>query len=280
MRLLWTEAIAPGLQGLALAREGGRLLARDGRHGLFVLDDRGRRLEHRPAPAGLVAACIAADGNTFAAVGNDGKVWLFEKDLTTRWERTFGPGSAVALDSFGDRVAVADAAGGLVLLDRDGRPLWRATCPRPLRLLSFVAEAAVVVGNADFGLLTCFDARGNLLWRDAPVTHAGSLSASGDGSVIALACYSDGLCCYGVNQPRPRVVNTAPCRLADVSYDGKTFLTVGLDDRVYLRDPEGIAKAEWTLASRAVAVALAPRGDRAAVALADGTVMMLQTDGD
>lgn len=279
MRPLWTEAVAPGLQGMAPAREGGRLLAWDGRHGLYLLDNRGRRVEHRPAPAGLVAAASAGDGNSFAAVGNGGQVWMFEKDLMTRWEKPIGHGSAVALDSFGGHVAAADTAGGLSLFDRDGGLLWRVTFPRPLRLLSFVAEAAVVVGSSDFGLLTCLDAGGNSLWRDAPVTHAGSLSVSGDGGVIALACYSDGLCCYGVKQSKVRVVNAAPCRLADVSYDGRTFLTVGLDDRLCLRDAEGVVKAERALPSRPVAVALTPLGDRVAVALGDGTVMMLQTGG-
>jgi hypothetical protein len=279
MRLLWTEAVAPGLQGLSLAREGGRLLAWDGRHGLYLLDGAGKRVAHRPPPSGLVAACTAGDGNSFAAAGNAGQVWQLEKDLSTRWEREIPHASAVAVDSFGEHVAASDGPGGLHLLDRDGRPLWRVLCPRPLRFLSFVPEAAVVVGSSDFGFLTCFDASGTSLWRDAPVTHAGSLAVSGDGGAIALACYSDGLCCYSVRESGPRVVSAAACRLADVSYDGRVFVTVGLDDRLYLRDADGVAKGERALPSRPVAVALTPRGERVAVALADGTVQMLQTGG-
>jgi hypothetical protein len=171
--------------------------------------------------------------------------------------------------------------GGLHLFDYEGQPLWRIACPRPLRFLSFVPEASVVIGSADFGLVVCCGAAGGLLWRDVPVAHTGALAASGDGSVIALACYSDGLCCYGLRQSRPRSLRaTAPCRLADVTYDGRTFLTTGLDDRICLRDANGSARAEWTLPARPVTLSLAPLGDRAVVALPDGKIQMLATRSD
>jgi hypothetical protein len=278
LHLLWTAEVAPGLQGMALAREGGNLLARDGRHGLFLFDSRGHRLAQQPALAEMVSACCAADGNSFAAIGAAGQVWLLGKDLTPRWERTIPQGLAVAIDSFGDHVAAADGSGGLHVFDRDGKPLWRTAGPRPLRFLAFVAEAAAVIGSADFGLVTCCDGLGRTLWRDAPVAHTGSLAVSGDGGVVALASYSEGLCCYGVRQSRARSLRAAaPCRLADVSYDGRTFLTAGLDDQVCLRDASGVALTKWALPARPVALALAPLGDRVAVALANGTVHVLAT---
>jgi hypothetical protein len=277
LRLLWTAEVAHSLTGLALAREGGRFLAWDLRHGLYLFDAEGQRLAHCPAPPGMAGAACAADASRVAAVGAAGQVWSFGADLTPRWERTVkAPGVAVALDSFGDRVAVADGAGGLHLFDRDGRPAWRAACLRPLRFLAFVAEAAFVVGSADFGLVACHDHAGRCSWRDAPVAHTGSLAASGDGGVVALACYSEGLYCYGLSRVGARIMSAAaPCRLADVSYDGRTFLTAGLDDRVCLRSTDGTVLADWACPARPVAVALAPLGERAVVALADGRVQAL-----
>ena len=93
--------------------------------------------------------------------------------------------------------------------------------------------------------------------RDAPVTHTGSLTINGDGSVVAIARYGDGLCCYGARQSRPRILRAAaPCRLADVSYDGRVFVTASLDDRVSLRDANGIARADWALPARPVGILL------------------------
>jgi hypothetical protein len=69
----------------------------------------------------------------------------------------------------------------------------------------------------------------------------------------------------------------APCRLADVSYDGRTFLTAGLDDRVWLRDADGGVLSEWALPARPVALALSSAGDRASVAMANGSVHVLAT---
>jgi hypothetical protein len=278
MRVLWSAEAAPSLQGLAMAREGGRILAWDCRRGLFLFDARGHLIQNRSAPAEMMTACCAADGASFAAIGVAGQVWLLDQQLLPRWERAIPQGAAVALDSFGDRVAAADAAGGLHLFDGQGQPLWRSKCPRPLRFLTFVPEVSVLLGCADFGLVLCCDALGRCIWRDAPVTHTGSLAASGNGSVVAQAGYSDGLCCYGVRQARPQALRgTAPCRLADVAYDGRTFLTAGLDDRIALRDENGSIVATETLPARPVALALAPAGDRAAVALMNGTIQMLTT---
>jgi hypothetical protein len=279
MRLLWSAEAAPALQGLALAREGGRLLAWDARHGLFLFDSRGHRLVHRAPQADTVNACCSGDGASFATLSRSGLVRLLDQELMPRWEQRFPQeGSALALDSFADRIAVADAAGGLHLLDGQGKSVWQVTSPRPLRFVTFIPEVAALFGSADFGLVLCCDALGRCVWRDTPVTHTGSIAASGDGSILAVARYSDGVCCYGLQQNRPHVVRgTAPSRLADVSYDGRFFLTAGLDDRLCLRDATGGELAVQTLPARLAALALAPAGDRAALALANGTILVYAT---
>jgi hypothetical protein len=278
MRLLWTAEAAPALRGLAMAREGGRILVRDSRRELVLYDARGHCRAQWQASGELMAAGNSADGARHATIDAAGHVCLLERDLTLRWERTIAGGLAVAIDSFGDRVAAADSSGGLHLFDGDGQLLWHSAWPRPLRFLAFVAEATAILASSDFGLVCCCDNLGRCLWRDAPVTHTGSLAASGDGRVVAVARYSDGLCCYGLHESRPRaLLVAAPCRLADVSYDGQTFLTAGLDERIYLRDAAGKVLSEFALPGRPVALALSPLADRAAVAVVNGTIHMLAT---
>jgi hypothetical protein len=277
-QLIWSAEVAPALHGLSLAREGGRVLAWHARHGLFLFDARGLPLGHRPASSKIVGACCAGDGASVAEIDAAGHVSLLGNDLTPRWERPLPQGTAVAMDSFGRRVAAADGSGGLTLFDRKGDTLWRTTWPRPLRYVAFVPELAVLVASADFGLVVCCDTAGRCAWRDAPVTHAGSLAVSGNGGVVALAHYSDGLCCYATSRSHGKDLReAAPCRLADVAYDGKTFLTAGLDHRVFLRDAEGFARAEWELSDRPVGLALSPVADRAAAALANGKVQVWST---
>jgi outer membrane protein assembly factor BamB len=277
VQLSWSQKVSAPLRGLALARERGGVLAWDAGDGLHLWDRAGRRQAHRQAPAPLAAAAGADDGGTFAAAGQRGQVWLLAPDLTTRWERVVPqPATALAVDAFGEHVAVADAAGTLHLLDRDGKPLWQANTPRPLRHLAFVAERPVLAGCADFGLVACFDAAGRVLWRDGLVAHVGSLASSGDGGVVVLACFTEGLCCYAADRSQPRrLPQAAPCHLADVSYTADTFLTAGVENQVFLREPDGTVRGLYAAEGPVAALALGPLADYAVVALTEGKVLAL-----
>lgn len=275
MRVLWSRPLASPLRGVSLARERGRLLAWDAQHTLYLLNRAGELEAQRPAAAALAGACAADDGGSFAAVGQGGEVWLLAPDLAPRWERSV-PHRAVAcaLSPLGDYLAVSDGGGTLHVFDRLGRPAWRAATPRPLRYLCFVAEKPALVGAADFGLVACFGEGGASLWRDGLVAHVGSLAASGDGGNVVLACFTEGLCCYGLERPRPeRLPQAAPCRLAAVSYAGDLLLTAGLEDRLYLRQRDGTMRGELALGGAPADLALGPLGDYAAVALADGRLL-------
>jgi hypothetical protein len=253
------------------------VLAWDAADGIHLWDRLGRRQAHRQAPGALASAACADDGGTFAALGEQGQVWLLAPDLTTRWERSVSRrGSVVALDPFGGHLAVADLGGGLQLFDRKGGSAWQATTARALRHLAIVPEKTMLVGSADFGLVACFDAAGKCLWRDGLVANAGSLSVSGAGDIIALACFTEGLCCYAIDRPQPqRLTQVAPCHLAAVSYSGEVLLTAGLDNRVSLRERDGSTRAEFKAEAAIVALALGPLGDFAVVGLAEGQVVAL-----
>jgi hypothetical protein len=210
-------------------------------------------------------------------VGDRGEIWWLTPDLTIRWERVM-PRKAVAAatDLFGQYLAVSDARGNLHILDRYGTLVCQTLTPRPLHYLAFVPVSPVLVGSADYGLVACYDLSGRPLWRDGLVAHAGSLAASEDGSQIILACFTEGLQRYTLaGRNLGRLSAGEPCRLASLSFDGQRILVAGLSNRLLLLDPGGRVLLSHALDQPPVAVALAPLGQRAVVALADGTVMGL-----
>jgi hypothetical protein len=275
---LWSLATGAPPCGVALARESGQLLAWDEHHWLYLLSPRGeRQAQARPVGA-LAAACLADDGSALAVAGSQGEVSRLAPDMTPRWRRALRhPAVALATDPFGHRLAVSDARGSLLLLDRDGRPVWESHQPRPLHHLAFVPEAPLLLGAADFGLVVCLDAAtGRVVWRDGLAAHCGALATSGDGGRVVLACFSDGLRRYDrAGGPKGHVTTREPCRLAALSFDGRLALVAGRANRLLLLDIHGKVHGIHLLGRPAVALALSALGDRAVVALTDGGVLAL-----
>jgi hypothetical protein len=274
----WSLATATPPCGLALARESGQTLVWDENHWLYLINVRGERQgQARPLPA-LAAASVADDGSALAVAGSRGEVARLAPDLAPRWQRSLRhPAVAAALDPFGRRLAVSDNRGGLFLFDRDGRPVWQVQQPRALHHLAFVPEAPFLLGAADFGLVVCLDAvGGSVVWRDGLPAHCGSLSVSGDGERLVLACFSDGLRLGSSTAgTKGHVPSHEPCRMAALSFDGRRVLVAGRADRLLLLDIHGHVRGIHLLERPAVAVALAALGRRAVVALTDGGVRAL-----
>jgi WD40 repeat protein len=275
MRLLWSQSVPAPLRGLSLSRERQTILAWDGQDGLFLFNQSGTIQGQRPAPEPLAAFCSAEDGSAYVIGGARTPMlcWL-APDLAPRWQRPLRARvTALALEPLGRCVAVADAAGSLQVMDARGRTLWQATTLRPLRYLAFVPEKLVLVGAADFGLVVCFAATGECLWRDGLVAHVGSLAVNGDGTSLLLACFSDGLVRYGSAGPeQQRVPLETPCPLAALSYDGAVLLTADRQNRLCLRDSKGIVGDQMSLDAPVVALSLGALGDYAVAGLADGTI--------
>lgn len=293
MRLLWSQTIPAPLRGLSLARERETILAWDGQNGLFLFNHAGTLQSQRPSPIPLVAACCAEDGSAYALAGGATAVagngaggtggspvqdrpmvcWL-APDLSPRWQRPLRQRvTALAMEPLGQRLAIADAGGTVTVLDAGGRTLWQATTLRPLHHLAFVPEKAVLIGAADFGLVLCFGASGECLWRDGLVAHIGSLAVDGDGNSLLLACFSDGLVRYSTTGPRQqRIALETACPLAALSYDGDCLLTADRQTHLCLRDSKGELREQLTLEAVAVAAALGAVGDFAVVGLSNGTL--------
>jgi len=275
-RVVWSHKTAAPVRGLSQARERGWLLAWNAQHRLSLFNHKGERQAQFQPRGALVAACCADDGKSFAAVGGEGQVWLLAPDLMPRWERSVGQRAvAVALAPFGQLLAVSDGGGGLHLFDASGKLLWHQTCPRALKQLLFVPERPLLVGAADYGLVACFNEKGETVWRDGLVANSGSLACSGDGSLIALACFSDGLWCYNQAGKRSQLPQLAPCRLADLSYAGDLILTAGLENQVRLQSRDGLVRAGTPVEGTPLALALSPLADHGWVGLAENLIVCL-----
>jgi WD40 repeat protein len=254
-------------------------MARDGQDGLILFNHAGAIQAQRPSPIPPAAIACAEDGSAYAVGGSltPGVCWL-EPDLSPRWQRLLPQRvTALALEPHGRYVAAADAGCTLRLLDRRGHTFWQATTPRPLAHLAFVPEKPLLVGAADFGLVVCFGATGECLWRDGLVAHVGSLSVSGDGEWLLLACFSDGLYSYGSAGPPPqRIPLETACHLAALSYAGDCLLTGDRDNKVCLRGSDGALRDQLTLESPVQALALGALGEHGVAGLADGTIVRLE----
>src|SRR6516162_2604903 len=113
MQPLWSSSLSEQPRGLGLARERGWLLAWSGDSWLRLLDYSGHLQAQRKLPGAVTAACVADDGSAIIAVG-DTTLWWLAADLTTRWQMNLSaPALAIAVDSFGQYVAVSDHASGL-----------------------------------------------------------------------------------------------------------------------------------------------------------------------
>jgi hypothetical protein len=274
---LWTRTLSAVPRGLALARERGWLLAWDDTNWLYLFNRAGERQAQMHMAGTVAAACCAEDGSAYAAVGGQGEVWWLAPDLMKRWERSVPhPALAAAMDPFGQYLAVSDARGHVHVFDRLGRPVFQAESPRPFHRLAFVPASPVLLGCADYGLVACLDFKGKWLWRDGLVAHIGSLAVSGSGELIVLACFSEGLQRYSLAGKRlGRLAVAEPCRLAALTFDGKTLLVGGLGTRLLLLDGDGRTLATHPLEKPAVALAFGALGHHAYVALGDGVVLGL-----
>jgi hypothetical protein len=280
MRPLWSHRTPSAVRGLSLAREPGTLLVWDADHVLTWLSRAGEVHARWEAPDPVADADVADDGSAAVALGTAGTVWLLAPDLKPRWRRgVAAKGLAVAVAPFAGVLAVSDGGGTIHFLDGLGRGLTAATSSRPLHHLVLVPERPLLVGSADFGSVAAFSLSGTRRWQDTPVAHCGALATTGDGMLIALACFSEGLLLYDFRgQKRRDGPHTGPCRLVALSYDGTALATAGLDGVVRLHDRAGTVRSEFRPDANVSALALDALGRTAFVGLADGTVVALTAD--
>jgi hypothetical protein len=281
LQVAWTYTLPNNTRGLALARERGWVLVWDDKHWLYLLNHLGAVQSQSHLSGGITAAAVADDGSAYAGVGGKGEVYWLAPDLMPRWEKVLpNPALAVALDPFGQYLAASDAKGLLRIYDRAGRAVCKVESPRPLHHLAFVAAAPVLVAAADYGLVACLDLAGNWVWRDGLVAHVGSLSVTGGGERLALACFSEGIQSYDRAGKRLEGRSLAgPVRLAALSFDGERILASFAAKQVHLLDGEARELTSLGVERSVTALAMGALADSAVVGLSGGTVLGVEIRG-
>jgi hypothetical protein len=278
LRRVWSYLAPSPIRRLSLAREPGALLAVDQDDRLTWLSSSGAAAAHFQAPAPLADAVIADDGSAVVAVGATGQIWYLTPALKPRWQQSIpGKALACAVEPLGRLLAVSDSAGGVHFFDGVGGQVGHARNPRPVLHFAFVPERELLLGCAEFGSVVALSRTGVVRWHDTPVAHCGSLSTTGNGRLIAQACFSDGVACYGLRGDRLNAApRPGPCRLAALAYDGSSMLTVGLDGIVRLHGANGATRSEWKPEASVTAIAFGALGTTAYAGQADGNVIALE----
>jgi hypothetical protein len=223
----------------------------------------------------IAAAAISDDGSAVIVADDRFVTWL-RRDLSPRWRKDLqSKPTAVAIDSFGRCVAVAEASNRLQLFDKGGKSIGGPfVAPRPLFHLAFSPAEPILIGVADFGLIIAMDLRvRQWAWQDAPVIHLGDVSPAIAPALIAVACFSEGVRRYdSKGKPAASVPTSEACRFVAVSADARRILVGTIFGGLCGYSDAGAQLFEQRFDQSFAGVKLAPSADMGWLALVDGRV--------
>jgi hypothetical protein len=261
-----------------LAREAGLLLAWDAAQRVYLWDVAGNPQGKTSVHFPLADAAISDDGSRVVLAGASGQLWWLNRELRLVIDlRLDSEPAAVALEPLGLYTAVSSRDRRTRLLSRTGREVVAFETPRPLAYLLFLHTRPLLVGAADFGFVGVFDTAGRCVWRQAPVTHVGSLCAGGMGETIFLASFFSGIERFdAAGRPLAAIPTSQPCCLARSNYAGERILMASDGASLALLKSDGEVISNVALPANATALVLGALGDWGAYGLADGTVTSLE----
>jgi len=239
---------------------------------LSLLNRTGERQAQHHRKSRILGAAISEDGSLIAVVDAENHVAILGPDLHSIWEKKLSQKlHTVALDSFGEHIAVSEVTGRIRLLDRNGQLVRDFQCPRPAHHLAFEPMTTQLIAAADFGLVACLDLlSGDWIWRETPVVHQGSIVATGSGDLVLVACFTDGLRIYDQKgKVIPLETKIPACRAVAAAFDGRLIVTVGLQQSMYGYSPTGKQRFEHRGEQPFLAVAISGLGDRIYAASAE-----------
>lgn len=272
----WSRTPSARIVGMSLARERGWLLHWDQAHWLYLLDHAGRSHAQRQFPH-LSVACAADDASAYAAASSRGTVWWLAPDLMPRWQSQFHhPAQALALDSLGQYLAVANDRGRVYILDCTSREVGQIRLPRPIQHLSFVPGTPFLVASASYSLVTAFNIHGEVLWREGPVANIGAMSVDGEGKQTLLACFSEGIHRYNEHGKQlGRIATSEAVHLVSQSYTGDLILAGTMGKQLLVLNRDGQIHRKHTVEKPLIAIAFGPLGHDVFAALEDGPLLKL-----
>lgn len=239
--LQWSVTIDAPLVGLELARETGETVALDATGGLYVLDRHGRIVSLTrgfPDPAGLAWSDTGSGG---AVLTGESTVSFLDRRLKVQWTiRLREMVIALALDPWGNYLAVTLANGQNVIFDRYQRRIGRFAVAHPLCFPRFLAGPARIVAAAEYGLLCCHRLDGTPVWKEKILSSMGDLSATGDGSAVYTAQHTYGIQIFDRDgEGRGSLLVEGTANRVSTSFLAKRLAVTTVERHLYWLDDEG-----------------------------------------
>jgi hypothetical protein len=288
--LAWTVLTDAPLQGLALAREAGLILAWDEAAQLYLLDTNGERRSASRAPDRILAGCISDNGTLIALLGKGPRLWLLSADLEPIADRPAPSEAAtVAVDPHGRYVAVATRLTNTQFYTRHGRQAGRLATMQPLATLCFVPAQPFLVASAAYGRILGIDLlpRGSsgqleaeVAWDRALMSNVGRLASTGDGGMVLASCFTHGVQRYdlrGHNDGAYHLGGSASHAVPD--FAGRSMVVATLEGELAVLNGAGNVRWKTALPRPALGLEFDALGRYLIYGLPTGEITRLDLEG-
>ena len=273
----WSFATDAPLVGLELARETGEVLAADASGGLYLLDRRGQVVSLSRGFHALGALAWSDVGTGGALVMGETRLCRLNRQLKVDWSLDLPDViRTIAVDPFGQYVAVCLAGGGNVVFDPHKRQVGAFDTMRPLSFVQFLSSEPTLIGAADYGLLTCHDLQGRELWSERPWSNVGDLGVTGSGDSISLAGFNQGIQKFdgSGHSLGSHVVEGTASRLS-TSFIPRRLIVATIERHLHWLDGDGELLWAAQLPEEIIRVRCAPLGTAAVCGLTTGRILRL-----
>lgn len=233
----------PPLKSIMLP-ESGDIVTLDQQGVLYRTSALGQTLWRRALKAPASTVAVSLDGSTVVVpYTNDRLLVLDHRGHTVRKVRvpegTDGV-IALALDLFGQRLAMWSRDGRGTLMDEHGRTLATVELEFALGLLCFVGGAPLWVGAASFGEVVMLDYAGRVRWTDRLKVNIGSIAVSGNDSIVLVAGFATGVHRYNsVGQHEGAYLLSGATHRVAVCWDGQQFVAATERRQLVLMTQQG-----------------------------------------
>jgi hypothetical protein len=247
---------------MALERESLSIVAWDDAHHLYRIDFQGRpTAEHRLEEDIRTVAVSDTGEHTFVfAPGPSLLILAQDGSQRARLAIPFEP-TALAVDPFGDYIALASSDAQLVVMNRRGKTLGRTVAPQSYKHLAFVPASGQIVAAAEQGVVAGHNIKGNLLWKETMYSTIGGMAVDHAGQTVALAAFGYGITRFNADGKREGTyqIGRSP-HLVAVDFDGSKLVASSVDGYVIALNYDGHMLGEKALAERAQSLAIDPLG--------------------
>lgn len=273
----WTFGTEGPLSGVQLARESGEVLASDETGGLYRLDRKGQYAAVTRTREPIRQVALSDDGEVAAAIVGENSLHCFNRQLKTEWQIELPSQClAIAMNPYGQYIAVSLTEAGNVIYDVKKRRVARFDSIRPLTHLRFVTTEPTLMAAADHGLLCCVSLGGERLWEEKVWSNVGSMAITGDGELIYLATYAHGIQVFdGDGDSVGSYVVEGAVKQIAASYEPHRVVASTLERHLYLLDPDGEMLWAARTPQDVAQLACDPLGEFVVCGFADGHVVGL-----